>query len=48
MRLIQHKTFATFFLFLLSFGAFTFSLKNGFVWDGVEIIEKTYFSLKAS
>ncbi len=48
MRLIQHKAFATLFLFLLSFDVFTFSLRNGFVWDDVEVIEKAYFSFKPS
>jgi tetratricopeptide (TPR) repeat protein len=48
MRLIEYKIFVALFLFLLSFSVFTPSLKNGFVWDDVETIERSYFSFKAS
>jgi protein O-mannosyl-transferase len=47
-RLIEHKAFVPIFLFLLSFGVFSFSLKNSFVWDDVEVIEKNYYSLKSA
>ena len=48
MWLIEHKAFASLFLFLVSFGSFAFSLKNDFVWDDVQVIEKSYYSFKAS
>ena len=46
--MIGNKAFVAPFLFLLSFSVFTPSLKNGFVWDDVETIERSYFSFKAS
>ena len=48
MWLIERKAFASLFLFFVSFGVFAFSLKNDFVWDDVQVIEKTYYSFKAS
>jgi len=48
MRLIKRKAFASLFLFFVSFGVFAFSLKNDFVWDDVQVIEKSYYSFKAS
>lgn len=47
-KLIEHKVFVSIFLFLLSFGAFSPSLRNSFVWDDVEVIEKNYYSLKSA
>src|SRR3989304_3461784 len=48
MRLIKRNAFASLFLFFVSFGVFAFSLKNDFVWDDVQVIEKSYYSFKAS
>ncbi|SRR5579875_2381847 len=45
--LIGHRSFAVLFLFLLSFGIFSLSLRNGFVWDDIEVIEKNYYSFKS-
>src|SRR5919109_1399198 len=47
-RLIEYKAFVAILLFLLSFGAFSFSLRNSFVWDDVEVIEKNYYSFKSA
>ncbi|MGE5443540.1 MAG: tetratricopeptide repeat protein [Ignavibacteriales bacterium] len=47
-RLIEHKALVAILLFLLSFGTFSFSLKNNFVWDDVEVIEKNYYSFKSA
>ena len=47
-KLIEYKVFVSIFLFLLSFGAFSLSLKNSFVWDDVEVIEKNYYSFKSA
>jgi protein O-mannosyl-transferase len=44
MRLIEHKILVPLFLFLLSFGVFVPSLKNGFVWDDHMLIKERYQS----
>ncbi len=48
IELIRHRSLAVLFLFLLSFGVFSFSLRNGFVWDDIEVIEKNYYSFKSA
>ncbi len=48
MSFIQHKGLVALFLFLLSFGVFAPSLKNGFVWDDHKFIIKRSSSLEAS
>src|SRR5581483_8792427 len=47
-RLIESKAPVAILLFLLSFGAFSLSLRNNFVWDDVEVIEKNYYSFKSA
>jgi hypothetical protein len=46
--LTKHKALVALLLFLFSFTVFATSLKGDFVWDDVEYIEKTPFSLDAS
>ncbi|MDA2919457.1 hypothetical protein MYX76_08205 [Desulfobacterota bacterium AH_259_B03_O07] len=48
MKSFQHKALAALLLFLISFIAYAPSLKNGFVWDEVEVIQKYYHKFKAS
>jgi len=47
MRFVEHKGFASIFLFLVSFSVFSFSLKNNFVWDDLEVLEKNSFSIQS-
>ncbi|MCH8029603.1 MAG: hypothetical protein IH874_06705, partial [Candidatus Dadabacteria bacterium] len=48
MRFIESKGFAALFLLLISFGIYSFSLTGEFVWDDVQVIEKSYYSFQAS
>lgn len=47
MWLIGNKGFAALFLLSFSFGVYAFSLKSEFVWDDVEVLEKSSFSIKS-
>ncbi|MER3447348.1 MAG: hypothetical protein C4291_11120 [Candidatus Dadabacteria bacterium] len=47
-RPIEYRASIAVLLFLISFGAFSLSLKNGFVWDDVEVIEKNYYLFKSA
>jgi protein O-mannosyl-transferase len=44
MNLIDHKISAAAFLFIITFGVFSFSLGNGFVWDDYLVIKRPYSS----
>ncbi len=46
--LVKRRAYVALFLFLLSFAVFAPSLRNAFVWDDVEYIQKSSYSLKAS
>ena len=48
MNLILNKANAALLLFLISFFLYSPSLRNDFVWDDVEVIQKSYHSFKAS
>ena len=48
MSFIEHKGLVALFLLLLSFGAFTPSLKHELVWDDLKLIKERSSSLKAS
>jgi len=48
MNLNANKAQAALLLFLISFFVYTPSLRNDFVWDDIEVIEKSYHSFKAS
>ncbi len=48
MNLITNKATASLLLFLISFVVYSPSLRNDFVWDDVEVIQKSYHSFKAS
>jgi tetratricopeptide (TPR) repeat protein len=43
--LVKHRAYVALFLFLLSFGVFAPSLRNAFVWDDVEYIQKISYGL---
>ena len=45
---IRNKATAAFLLFLISFLLYSPSLRNDFVWDDVEVIQKSYHSFEAS
>ncbi len=44
---MKSKALSTFLLALISFGVFAVSLKNGFVWDDIPAIKKSYYSFKS-
>ncbi|MGB7292700.1 MAG: hypothetical protein WBD99_11050, partial [Thermodesulfobacteriota bacterium] len=48
MNLITNKATAALLLFLISFFLYSPSLRNDFVWDDIEVIQKSYHSFKAS
>lgn len=48
MNPIINKATAALLLFLISFLLYSPSLRNDFVWDDIEVIQKSYHSFKAS
>ena len=48
MKFFQHKALAAVLLFLIFFLAYSPSLKNGFVWDEAEVIQKYHHKFKVS
>ena len=48
MNLIINKATAALLLLLISFFVYSPSLRNDFVWDDIEVIQKGYHSFKAS
>ncbi|MFQ5786913.1 MAG: tetratricopeptide repeat protein [Thermodesulfobacteriota bacterium] len=48
MKFFQHKALVAVLLFLISFLAYSPSLKNGFVWDEAEVIQKYHHKFKVS
>jgi tetratricopeptide (TPR) repeat protein len=48
MNLITNRATAALLLFLISFFLYLPSLRNDFVWDDIEVIQKSYHNFKAS
>ncbi|HVY54587.1 MAG TPA: hypothetical protein VHC46_02430, partial [Thermodesulfobacteriota bacterium] len=48
MSFIRRKRLVSLLLFLVSLGVYLPSLRNGFVWDDVETIERSYYVYSAS
>lgn len=48
MKFITNRATAALVLFLISFTLYSPSLRNDFVWDDTEVIQKSYYRFKAS